>query len=124
MSRHAKRRLHAAEFEAVRPLLNISEERIEAARLALVDGLTFQSIGRRYGWSKQAVGDTVNVVWKRMNDYHAAQQAAASAAGVLPSGWEQVTLIAPAELASRFRREAAEAQACFRARDKPSKGEP
>lgn len=124
MSRHAKRRLHAAEFEAVRPLLNISDERIEAARLALVDGLTLQSIGQRYGWSKQAVADAVNVVWKRMNDYRAAQQAAASAAGALPPGWEQVTLIAPAELAARFRREAAEAQARFRARENPSKGEP
>ncbi|UIT53401.1 transcriptional regulator [Xylella fastidiosa] len=40
----AKRRMTAAEFEAVRPFLKISDDRIKAARAALFEGQTFQAI--------------------------------------------------------------------------------
>lgn len=105
----AKRRMTAAEFEAVRPLLNISDDRIKAARLALVDGQTLQGVGNLFGWSRQAVGDAVNVVWKTLESYHESQRAAANACGLLPPGWEQVTLIAPSHLVAKFRGEIAEA---------------
>lgn len=105
----AKRRMTAAEFEAVRPLLNISDDRIKAARLALVDGQTLQAVGDQFGWSRQAVGDAVSVVWKKLEDYHESQRVAANAGALLPPGWEQVTLIAPSHLIAKFRSEIAQA---------------
>lgn len=104
-----KRRTTAAEFGAVRPLLNISHDRIEAARLALVEGQTLQAIGDQFGWSRQAVGDAVSVVWRKLEDYHESQRAAANAGALLPPGWEQVTLIAPSHLIAKFRGEIAQA---------------
>jgi len=79
-----KRRLSAAEFDTVRPLLKISDDRITAARAHLVDGLTMQAVGE-------------------------SQKAAAHAAGELPEGWEQVTLVAPSHLIEKFRYEIAQA---------------
>jgi len=105
----AKRRMTAAEFEAVRPLLKISDDRIKAARLALVDGQTLQAIGDQFGWSRQAVGDAVSIVWKTLESYHESQRAAANAGALLPPGWEQVTLIAPSHLITKFRAEIAQA---------------
>jgi hypothetical protein len=97
----------AAEFETVRPLLNISDDRIEAARLALVEGRTLQAVGDRFGWSRQAAGDAVGVVWKKLLDYREAQRVAANAGARTPPGWERVTLIAPSHLIARFRGEIA-----------------
>ena len=105
----AKRRMTAAEFEAVRPLLKISDDRIQAARLALVDGQTLQAVGDRFGWSRQAVGDAVSTVWRTLESYHESQRAAANAGALLPPGWEQVTLIAPTHLIDKFRGEIAQA---------------
>lgn len=102
-----KRRMTAAEFDAVRPLLNISDDRIEAARLALVEGRTLQIVGDQFGWSRQAVGDAVSVVWKKLEDYRESQRVAANAGALLPPGWEQVTLIAPSHLITKFRGEIA-----------------
>ncbi|MDA8094886.1 MAG: TrfB-related DNA-binding protein [Betaproteobacteria bacterium] len=102
--------MSASEFEAVRPLLNISQERVEAARLALVDDRTFQTVGERYGWSRQAVWDAVGVVWKQFGRYKRAL--AAMEGGVaLPPGWESATIAAPTAMIARFRLEAAEAAA-------------
>jgi predicted DNA-binding protein YlxM (UPF0122 family) len=103
----SKRRMAAAEFEAVRPLLKISEDRTNAARMALVEGKTLQSIGEKYGWTRQAVGDSVNAVWRVLERYHESQRAAANAGALLPPGWEQVTLIAPTNLIDKFRAEIA-----------------
>ena len=64
-----KRRLSAKEFDALRPLLRISERRIEAARLAMVEGHTLQSVADRYGWTRQAVGDAVRIVWRQHERY-------------------------------------------------------
>ena len=104
-----KRRMSAAEFNAVRPFLKISEDRIEAARRALVDGETLQAVGKHYGWSRQAVGDAVGVVWRAFADYRASLQATAAAVGHLPPGWDSVTLIAPNELICKFREEISKA---------------
>jgi hypothetical protein len=103
----SKRRVTAAEFDAVKPLLHISADRIDAARAALVDGLTHQEIASPHGWTRQAVNDAVTVVWKVLNDYRTAQSKSANAGLLLPPGWEQVTLIAPTELIQRFRAEIA-----------------
>jgi hypothetical protein len=106
----ASRRMTAAEFDAVRPLLKISEDRISAARAVLVDGQTLQGTATRFGWaSRNTVFECVNAVWKASEKYRAAQAAAARAATLLPPGWEQVTLIAPSALIARFRLEIAEA---------------
>ena len=99
----------AAEFEAIRPLLKISDDRMEAARAALVDGQTLQAVGDRFGWSRQAVGDAVSTVWRTLENYHKSQRAAANAGALLPPGWEQVNLIAPSHLIAKFRGEIAEA---------------
>ena len=100
-----KKRMSAAEFETVKPMLKISDERVEAARAALVEGQTLQSIGDKYGWSRQAVADTVNVVLRTLAIFHESQQAAENAGKILPPGWEQVTLIAPSYLIEKFRNE-------------------
>jgi hypothetical protein len=91
-----KRRMTAAEFDAVRPFLpNIREDRSAAARAALVDGETLAAVAKRYDWSPQAVNNLVNTYCKGLNRYHEAQRATANAGVLLPPGWEQVTLIAP-----------------------------
>ncbi|MEX3614684.1 MAG: TrfB-related DNA-binding protein [Burkholderia gladioli] len=105
----AKRRMTGPEFEAIRPLLNISEDRMKAARMAIVDGQTLQGVANIFGWSRQAVGDAVSVVWRTFERYHESQRVAASAGTLLPPGWEQVTLIAPSHLITKFRAEIAQA---------------
>lgn len=104
----AKRSMTAAEFQAVRHLLNISDERIEAARLALVVGQTNAGIAKQFGWSsRQAVGECVDVVWQALQRYREAQKAQASAGSVLPQGYEMVTLAAPVDLIDKWRSELA-----------------
>ncbi len=102
MKKRSKRGMSAHEFEAVRPLLNISEERIEAARLALVDGQTLQGVANIYNWSRQSVDDAVGVVCRTLEKYHEAQQAEAKARPV-PRGWVAVSFIAPRVLVAKFR---------------------
>lgn len=104
-----KRRMTAAEFDAVRPLLpNIREDRCAAARAALVDGETLAVVAARYGWSRQAINGLVNTFYEGLTRYHEAQRATANAGVLLPPGWEQVTLIAPSSLIDKFRAEIAE----------------
>ncbi len=104
----SKRRITAAEFEAVRPLLqHISQDRIDAARAALVDGTAHQTIATPHGWTRQAVNDAVTAVWKVLQDYRAGQSKSANVGLLLPPGWEQVTLIAPTALIEKFRAEIA-----------------
>lgn len=105
----SKRRMIAADFEAVRPLLKISDDRVDAARAVLVDDSTYQTVADQFGWSRQAVGDAVNIVWRTLQRYHESQKATANAGMSLPDGWEQVTLIAPSYLIPKFRGEIAEA---------------
>jgi hypothetical protein len=105
----SKKRMTAVEFEALRPLLKISDDRMAAARTVLVDGLTYQAAGDRFGWKRQAAGDAVDVVWRTLQRYHESQKAAVNTGTSLPDGWEQVTLIAPSYLIPKFRGEIAEA---------------
>lgn len=109
-----------AEFEAVRPLLRISEDRVRAARLALVDGQTLQGVANIYKWSRQAVGDAVAAVWRTFERYQESQRAAIRAGPVVPLGWEQVTLIAPSSLIAQFKVEI-EAAAQAAAKKVPAK---
>lgn len=102
------RRMTATDFEAVLPLLNISEDRCNAARGALVDGKSFQAMATIYGITRQAVGKSVDVVWEALERYQKAQRATANAGALLPPGWEQITLIAPSHLVSKFRAEIAQ----------------
>jgi hypothetical protein len=90
-----KRRMTQADFDAVLPLLkNVSKDRCEAAKSALVDGETLAVVAARHGCSRQAINNTVNT---------------ANAGVLLPPGWEQVTLIAPRSLVEKFRSEIAAA---------------
>ncbi|MDD5581370.1 MAG: TrfB-related DNA-binding protein [Methylobacter sp.] len=104
-----KRRITAAEFDALRPLLNISDERITAARAVLVDGVTYQVAADQFGWKRQATGNAVNAVLRILQRYNESQKATANAEILLPDGWERVTLIAPSYLIPKFRGEIAEA---------------
>ncbi len=104
----AKRRMTDSEFEAILPLLNISENRMKASRMALVEGQTLQGVANIFGWTRQAVGDAVDVVWRTFERYHEAQRATANAGTQLPPGWEKVTLIAPSHLITKFRAEIAQ----------------
>lgn len=62
-----KRRLTAADFAVVRPtlvLMQISEQRIDAARSVMVDGKSLATVAREQGWSTPAVSKTVRRVWE------------------------------------------------------------
>lgn len=61
-----KFRLSAAEFETTRPLLdNMSENRVDAARMVVVDGATMDAAALRYGLnSRQAVELCIRTVRK------------------------------------------------------------
>ena len=116
----------ATDFDAVRLLLRISEDRISAARQALVDGQTLASIAKRYRrkdgqeWTRQAVGDAVRVVWQTFVKFKQSERLSAQAQPArtrhapgadvpLPSGWVEVTLRAPESLVAKFRSEIAAA---------------
>lgn len=106
MTTRSTKRMTAAEFEAVRPLLgNISKERTEAARMALVDGQSMQGIATIYGWTRQAVHQAVGAVWGHFEKYTNARRAETLAVPQvqLPPGWEQVTLVAPSTMVAQWR---------------------
>lgn len=112
MAREKLRRMTAADFDSVRPLLkNVSDDRAAAARAALVDGETLAVIAQRHGCSRSAVNGAVGTFWNRLEEYHEAQRAAAHAGLLVPPGWEVVTLVAPSALVTKFRAEIALAAA-------------
>lgn len=118
--RQSKKRISAAEFDAVVPMLNMSDTRLAAARSALVDGEAFQAVGDRLGCTRQAIYDAVNIVWRTWEKYQEGQRTAANSEILMPPGWEKVTLIAPSELIAKFRNEVAQAGAQFAERTKDS----
>ena len=65
----ARRRMTDAEFNHVLPLLKISSARITAAYQVLVKGEKLQVVGNQFGCSRQAVHDTVNVVWRTFENH-------------------------------------------------------
>ena len=95
----------AAEFEALRPWLTMKQERIKAAWAVLVDGQTLLGAGSEYGWTKQSTDDAVKTVQRALVRYRASRAAEENAGKMLPTGWEQVVLIAPSYLIERFRNE-------------------
>jgi len=103
----SKRRLTEAEFAAVLNLLpDLKSDRVEAARLAMVEGKTRQEIADSYAWTHQAVTDSVNVVWRRVEAYRKTQDELAQAKQAsIPPGWERAELIAPKAMIRRFRQE-------------------
>lgn len=100
-----KRRTSASEFNAVRPFLKISDDRIAAAYMALVEGRTLQEVATRFVCTRQAVNDSIGVVWKVLEQYYEVRRAMSTPTILLPPGWEQVTLIAPRHLIDKFRAE-------------------
>lgn len=113
-----KRSMTAAEFDAVKPFLNISEERIKAARMALVDQMTLQAVGNIFGWTRQAVGFCVNAVWEKFQAYQ--QSLTAQAGNGVPEGFERVTLVAPKELIPGFYAQIAAAVAAHGEAEEPA----
>lgn len=105
--RQSKKRITAAEFDSILPLLNMTDSRLAAARSALVDGEAFQAVGDRLGCSRQAIYDAVATVWRVWEKYQEAQRTAANFELVMPPGWEKVTLIAPSYLIAKFKTEIA-----------------
>lgn len=106
----AKRRMTAADFDTVRALLkNISQERGDAARAALVDGDTLAVIAARHSCSRQAVNEVVGTFWDALTRYQEAQRTAENQGLLLPPGWEKITMIAPSYLIEKWRAELAAA---------------
>jgi hypothetical protein len=116
-----KRKMMAIEFDSIRPLLNISDDRIQAARSALVDNETYQTVANRYGWTRQAVGDSVDVVWRTLLKYRETQNVAANADESLPTGWERVELVAPSSMIAKFRMEIDQVSRSQTGKPKPAK---
>ena len=109
-----KRRMTAAEFEAVLPHLSgMTEDRIKGARAALVDNVKLVDIANLYGWqNKQDVAGAVNTVWKIYQRLKISLRVAEEAGfryseetPDLPEGWRRVTLDAPEYLIEIFKAE-------------------
>lgn len=107
MNNIIKRRLTAQEFEAAKPYLRISAERLEAARLALVDEVPVITVAERYGWSQPTVSQTMRKVREAAAKAQAVGIDGTGKAIALPAGWEQITLIAPSFMIAKFRAELA-----------------
>lgn len=105
MASRIKRRMSAHEFDPLVPLLDISDDRIAAARAVLVDDKTLEMAAAPYGWTRQSVNDAIGIVWRTRERFIAAQ--AISAGAILPAGWELVTLVAPTHLIDKFKAEIA-----------------
>lgn len=105
--RTIRRRLTAMEFDALLPLLRISADRRVAARAALVDGKSFASIAKAYGWTPQAVNGAVTAVWRTLERYQESLRMKENAEMVLPPGWERVTLVLPSSMVAWIRVEVA-----------------
>ena len=108
-----KRRMTAAEFESVLPHLSgMSDDRIKAARAALVDNVKLVDVGKLYGWQKQGVGSAVNIVWKIFQRVKESLRVAeeegfrySDGPPDLPDGWKRVTIDAPEYLIEIFKAE-------------------
>lgn len=75
VGRRQTRRLTAAQFAAAMCLISrMSEARRAAARSALVDGRTAQSVATEYGWGRTAVHNAASVVWRMYERYQQAKR--------------------------------------------------
>ena len=109
------RKFTQAQFDAAASLLHrkMKPERLESARLHLVDGLTMKAagaaVGRAEPYSRQVVDDACKIVVRAWQTYENLQ--AQGPIPSVPNGWERVTLVAPPALANEFRQRAAQALA-------------
>ena len=107
VSTRSKRRSTEIEFNSVIPFLSISKDRINAAKKFIVDGKTLQTVADEYGLSRQSIDGSVTAVWSTIKKYREAQSTTFNNGLIMPSGWEQITLIAPKRLIDKFRLEIA-----------------
>ena len=96
---YKKRRLTALEFDVLLPFLaGNSKNQIQAARSALVDGLTMQAVADRYGWTRQAVNSAVSVVWRVRGQYLESERIKSEMIKTeLPEGWKQIIVTGPGD---------------------------
>lgn len=110
MKTRGKGRMTALEFAALRPLLRNEPERVEVARLVLVEGMTHEAAGQQYGLSRQNVSSLMVMVLRVHERFVRAQaEADAAVAALLPPGWERATVVAPKALLAKLREDAAQA---------------
>jgi hypothetical protein len=95
--------LTAAEFDALRPLLKIADNRISAARMALVDDVGLETIASTFGFNnRQAVNIAVSDV---MKVYQRWQESIKVLTGQkLPAGWELMIVAVPTDAAPEIRK--------------------
>lgn len=114
-----KTRLSAEEFELLKlHLKTIDEERLEIARKVLVLGMKPSEVAEEHKVSRQRVSMNTGIVWKAYEfERELAEKRKLVTAAihistdkpksslVIPAGWEQVTLLAPASLVNQFKQE-------------------
>jgi hypothetical protein len=86
-----KKRLTAAEFDAILPHLQrreFEEKNIRAIRSVLVDGVMQKAIAVELGLTKEAVSSLISRAWKSHLEH-----------GERPPGWRKVEVILPPEFA-------------------------
>lgn len=97
--------LTAAEFEAVEPFLRnnkaLSEDRIAAARMVMVENKTYQEAADLFGWNRPNVYSAVKAVWERYQVFKQSLPADVSMQSLtapIPRGWKRQVVIAPSEM--------------------------
>ncbi len=63
---YGKNNISKHSFDAVKHLIHASPERIEALRLVLVEGKTYQAAAEQFGWSRQAIHKTLALFYEAM----------------------------------------------------------
>lgn len=104
------------EFEALQHLMGdvLSAERIHAARLVMVEGLSQSEAATRFNVTRQAVWKTVQRMQEALNLYKQARLIEEHAVErTLPRGWRRATICAPAAIVERSQ---ADAEAAHQAR--------
>jgi predicted DNA-binding protein (UPF0251 family) len=61
-----EKRVSLSDFNAVKHLVHATPERIEALKMVLVDGKTYQAAADKFGWSRQAVHQTITLFYDAM----------------------------------------------------------
>lgn len=108
--------LPAAHFEAVEPFLRsnkaLSESRIEAARMVMVENKSYAEAAKRFGWQRPAVYSSVVAVWNRyqilINSFP--EDLLQGLLASLPRGWDRAVLVAPTDMLAEFKQRAEQAR--------------
>lgn len=98
MGSNSIRTASAKEFAEAVPFLRISADRIECARLAMVERVGGAAIAKQFNKSRPAVSGDVSAVWEvivLMRGQKAAAVGSPASSTLVPPGWEQVTIVAP-----------------------------